>query len=74
MTLRTGDEAPLDRWAQTRHEVATKVVAMTDRMTRMAALKSPLGQGVRNIAVALLGNVPPIRSSVARSLAELDVR
>lgn len=70
--LRGGDQAVLDEWAAERHRVAAGVVAMTDRMTRMATLTSPLGQSLRNAAVALLGHIPPLRAAAARRLAELD--
>ncbi len=72
--LRGGDEAVLDRWAADRHKVAAGVVAMTDRMTRMATMRSPVGQSLRNVAVALLGHIPPVRAAAARRLAELDAR
>ena len=39
-TLKDGDEARLDAWASERHQVAVDVVALTDRMTRMATMKS----------------------------------
>jgi len=51
-TLRDGDEARLDAWAAQRHKVASDVVKLTDRMTRVATMKSPTGQALRNIAVA----------------------
>lgn len=73
-TMLDHDETRLDVWAATRHRVATEVVAMTDRMTRMATLKSPFGQSLRNAAIGLFGHVPPLRASVARTLAELDAR
>ena len=72
--LRGGDQAVLDRWAADRHRIAAEVIAMTDRMTKMATLTSPLGQSVRNAAVALLGHMPPVRAAAARRLAELDAR
>jgi 2-polyprenyl-6-methoxyphenol hydroxylase-like FAD-dependent oxidoreductase len=68
------DDAVLDEWARARHRIATDVVAMTDRMTRMATMTSPVGQALRNAAVALFGHLPPVRSAVARRLAELDAR
>jgi 2-polyprenyl-6-methoxyphenol hydroxylase-like FAD-dependent oxidoreductase len=68
------DERELDEWAAARHRVATDVVSMTDRMTRMATMKSPLGQSLRNAAVELLGHVPPLRAAMARKLAELEIR
>ena len=72
--LRGGDEAVLDRWAADRHQIAAGVVAMTDRMTKMATMRSPVGQSLRNAAVALLGHIPPVRAAAARRLAELDAR
>ncbi len=73
-TLADGDEARLDEWAAARHRIATDVVALTDRMTRMATMKSPLGQSLRNAAIAFAGHVPPVRAAIARTLAELDAR
>jgi 2-polyprenyl-6-methoxyphenol hydroxylase-like FAD-dependent oxidoreductase len=70
-TLRDGDEARLDAWAAQRHKVASDVVTLTDRMTRVATMKSPTGQALRNIAVAFAGHLPPVRAAVARTLAEL---
>jgi 2-polyprenyl-6-methoxyphenol hydroxylase-like FAD-dependent oxidoreductase len=73
-TLQDGDEARLDAWAAQRHKVASDVVTLTDRMTRLATMKSPTGQALRNIAVAFAGHLPPVRAAVARTLAELDAR
>jgi 2-polyprenyl-6-methoxyphenol hydroxylase-like FAD-dependent oxidoreductase len=73
-TLHDGDEARLDAWAAQRYKVATDVVTLTDRMTRVATMKSPTGQALRNIAVAFAGHLPPVRAAVAKTLAELDAR
>ena len=73
-TLRDGDEARLDAWAVQRNKVASDVVTLTDRMTRVATMKSPTGQTLRNIAVAFVGHLPPVRAAVAKTLAELDAR
>ena len=73
-TLKDGDDARLDAWATKRHQVAVDVVALTDRMTRMATMKSATGQTLRNIAVAFAGHLPPVRAALAKSLAELDAR
>jgi 2-polyprenyl-6-methoxyphenol hydroxylase-like FAD-dependent oxidoreductase len=73
-TLRDGDEARLDAWAAQRHKVASDVVTLTDRMTRMATMKSPTGQALRNVAVAFAGHLPPVRAAVAKTLAELGAR
>jgi len=70
-TLAGGDEARLDAWAAQRHRVARDVVALTDRMTRVATMKSPTGKALRNVAVMFAGHLPPVRAAVARTLAEL---
>jgi 2-polyprenyl-6-methoxyphenol hydroxylase-like FAD-dependent oxidoreductase len=73
-TLQDGDETRLDAWAAQRHKVASDVVTLTDRMTRVATMKSPTGQALRNAAVAFAGHLPPVRAAVANTLAELDAR
>jgi 2-polyprenyl-6-methoxyphenol hydroxylase-like FAD-dependent oxidoreductase len=73
-TLKDGDDARLDAWAAARHRIATDVVATTDRMTRMATLKSGLGRSLRNVAFAFAGHLPPVRTALANTLAELETR
>jgi 2-polyprenyl-6-methoxyphenol hydroxylase-like FAD-dependent oxidoreductase len=73
-TLQDGDEARLDAWARKRHQIAADVVAFTDRMTRMATLKSRAAQTVRNLAVASAARLPPVRAALANALAELNTR
>ena len=72
-TLQDGDQARLDSWAARRHKVASDVVTLTDRMTRLATMKSPTGQALRNVAVAFAGHLPPVRAAVAKTLAELAI-
>jgi 2-polyprenyl-6-methoxyphenol hydroxylase-like FAD-dependent oxidoreductase len=71
-TLADGDDARLDIWSGKRHRVAADVVKFTDRMTRMATIKSATQQSLRNMAIALAGRMPPVRAALARRLAELD--
>ena len=73
-TLRDGADARLDVWARERHRVASDVVAMTDRITRLATMKSHAGQALRNMAIAFAGHLPPVRAALARNLAELNTR
>jgi 2-polyprenyl-6-methoxyphenol hydroxylase-like FAD-dependent oxidoreductase len=73
-TLQDGDETRLESWAVRRHKIASDVVALTDRMTRVATMKSPTGQALRNMAVAFFGHLPWVRAAVAKTLAELDAR
>jgi 2-polyprenyl-6-methoxyphenol hydroxylase-like FAD-dependent oxidoreductase len=64
-----GDHRGLDIWADKRHQVATQVVALTDRMTRVATMKSPTARALRDAAVAVVGHIPQVRSALARTLA-----
>jgi len=73
-TVKGGDPAQLDAWAAKRQRVAEEVVAMTDRMTRVATMRSGLCKTVRNAAISFAGHIPPVRAAIARKLAELDAR
>ena len=73
-TLADSDETRLDVWARARHRVAEDVVAMTDRMTRMATLHSSFRRGVRNVLLGWAGQVPFVRQKLATQLAELGAR
>jgi 2-polyprenyl-6-methoxyphenol hydroxylase-like FAD-dependent oxidoreductase len=68
------DEAVLDTWAADRHKIAEDVVALTDRMTRMATLRSPAGRALRNVAIGFAGHIPAIGRALARNIAELNNR
>jgi hypothetical protein len=50
------------------------MVALTDRMTRVAMMKSPTGQALRTAAIAFAGHFPFVRSAVAKTLAEAQKR
>ena len=52
-TLRDGNEQRVDAWAKERHKVATEVVALTHRLTRLATMKSGPGQAMRNAALEI---------------------
>jgi 2-polyprenyl-6-methoxyphenol hydroxylase-like FAD-dependent oxidoreductase len=49
-------------------------VDLTDRLTRLATLSSPVLKFVRNIAVELLGSLPFAQHAMAGTLAELSHR
>jgi 2-polyprenyl-6-methoxyphenol hydroxylase-like FAD-dependent oxidoreductase len=70
--LRGESEALLDEWSRKRHAVAEDVVATTDRLTRLATMKSGVGRSVRNALIGFFGKLPPLQSALARKLAELD--
>jgi 2-polyprenyl-6-methoxyphenol hydroxylase-like FAD-dependent oxidoreductase len=68
------NEIMLDEWAAARHRIASEVVSLTNRMTRIAKLKSPAAKGLRNLAVSFAGHLPPVREALARTLAEIENR
>jgi 2-polyprenyl-6-methoxyphenol hydroxylase-like FAD-dependent oxidoreductase len=66
------EERRLDEWAAQRHQIAEGVVTLTDRLTRIATLRSPLSRALRNAALVFAGHVPPLTGALARNIAELD--
>ncbi|MGZ5198388.1 MAG: FAD-dependent oxidoreductase [Telluria sp.] len=72
-TLRTGTLDALDRYAAQRRQVALEVVALTDRMTRLATI-APLLRPLRNFLLRTLMQSPALRRQVARRLAGLVYR
>ena len=68
------DESRLDEYEQTRRPVAERVVAFTDRMTRMGTLRSPQSRAVRNAAIRVIGRIPALRRRLATELSGLRNR
>ncbi len=68
---RGGNGRQLDAWASKRHEVASGVVSLTDRLTKTATMKSGVGRVFRNIGMTIAGSLPPVRAAMALRLAEL---
>ncbi|MGF1426601.1 FAD-dependent monooxygenase [Kitasatospora sp. LaBMicrA B282] len=63
----------LDDYEARRRPVALRVVAFTDRMTRMATATGAK-RAVRNAVLPLLSRIPAVQRKLARELAELDYR
>ncbi|WP_405924391.1 FAD-dependent oxidoreductase [Streptomyces sp. NBC_00035] len=63
----------LDGYEARRRPVAQRVVAFTDRMTRMATTRNPLARVARNAALPLLGHTA-MPKKLATELAELNYR
>jgi len=64
----------LDGYEAQRRPVAQRVVAFTDRMTKMGTTRSPAVRGARNAVLPLLGRIPAFRTKLATELAELNYR
>ncbi|HEY3173716.1 MAG TPA: FAD-dependent monooxygenase [Thermoanaerobaculia bacterium] len=68
------DESRLEQYERARRPVAERVVAFTDRMTRMATLRTPRARAVRSAVVGLIGRIPAFRRWLAMELSELRNR
>jgi len=64
----------LDEYERTRRSVAERVVAFTDRMTRVATLRGHGARSLRNGAIRVIGRIPPARRRLAMDLAGLRNR
>ena len=72
-SVRTSSTAPLERYEQTRRPVALRVVAVADRMTRLATL-GPLLRPLRNLVFWLVARSKAARQRFALQLAGLSAR
>lgn len=68
-----GDEAALDRYGQQRRPAARQIVALADRLTRMATLPRPL-RPWRNAILAAMSTLAPVRRRLAWQLSGLVYR
>lgn len=72
--LASQDPGALDGYEARRRPVALRVVALTDRMTRVATTRNPAVRAVRNALLPLLLRIPALRDRLAAELAELGYR
>lgn len=63
----------LDDYSDSRRPIAKDVVAMTDRLTRLATLPRA-ARPIRNTVIGILGRVPSVRVALARRLSGLVYR
>src|SRR5919206_1059048 len=63
----------LDSYERERRPVAREVVSTTDRLTRLATLRSPLARRLRNAGLQLAGRTDSLPRRLAINLAELDI-
>ncbi|MCY0927200.1 FAD-dependent monooxygenase [Streptomyces sp. H27-H1] len=72
--LAAGTSEALDAYEARRRPVALRVVALTDRMTRIATTRNPALRAVRNTLLPVLARVPALNRRLATELAELNYR
>lgn len=65
-------EDSLAAYERQRRPAARRVIALTDRMTRMATLRSPVLRGIRNTGIGAVLRSPRMRLALARRIAQLD--
>ena len=63
----------LDEYSAARRPIAKDVVAITDRLTRLATLPRAV-RPLRNAAISIIGRVPSVRRALARRLSGLVYR
>lgn len=68
-----GNTAALDAYGQARRPVAQQVVALADRLTRLATVRPRLRE-LRNTLLAMLSKLPPVRRQLAWRLSGLVYR
>jgi 2-polyprenyl-6-methoxyphenol hydroxylase-like FAD-dependent oxidoreductase len=68
-----GPEARLDEYAAARRPIALQVIALTDRLTRLATMPRAL-RPVRNAALKVLGHLPWVTRALASRLSGLVYR
>jgi 2-polyprenyl-6-methoxyphenol hydroxylase-like FAD-dependent oxidoreductase len=71
--LAGGPEARLDEYAAARRPIALQVIALTDRLTRLATMPAAL-RPARNAALRLLGHLPWVTRALASRLSGLVYR
>lgn len=62
----------LDSYERARRPAARRVIALTDRMTRLATVRNPLLRRVRNAAIGTALHSPRVQAALARRIAQLD--
>jgi 2-polyprenyl-6-methoxyphenol hydroxylase-like FAD-dependent oxidoreductase len=68
-----GAESALDDYSAARRPIAQEVIAMTDRLTRLATMPRA-ARPVRNSAIGLAGRTPQVRRALAMRLSGLVYR
>jgi 2-polyprenyl-6-methoxyphenol hydroxylase-like FAD-dependent oxidoreductase len=71
--LAGGPNSRLDEYAAARRPIAMQVIALTDRLTRLATMPRAV-RPARNAALKLLGHLPLVTRALATRLSGLVYR
>jgi len=68
-----GDTGALDAYSAQRRPVAGQIIALADRLTRMATVRPGL-RGLRNLLLSVVSRLPAVRRQLAWRLSGLVYR
>lgn len=68
------EEAYLERYEALRRPAALQVLALADRLTRMATVAGAPQRTLRNLALRIADHLPPLRTKLAMNLSGLSRR
>jgi 2-polyprenyl-6-methoxyphenol hydroxylase-like FAD-dependent oxidoreductase len=68
-----GSEVLLESYQNEREPVATELLEMTNRMTKMAKTRNPLIQKIRNRVVPFIAGTEAVQQKVMRGIAEVNI-
>jgi hypothetical protein len=71
VTSGAADPSVLDGYDRERRVAATAVLAFTDRMTRVASLRSAPARALRNLALRTLTRSPAVRAAITLQVTGL---
>jgi hypothetical protein len=71
VTSGAADPSVLDGYDRERRAAATAVLAFTDRMTRVASLRSAPARALRNLALPTLTRIPAVRAAITLQVTGL---
>lgn len=72
--LQGKDDKILNQWEEKRLNIAKSVVQLTDRLTRVMTVSSPVLQCLRNMVIRTFVRFPYVQCAIAEKLSELDNR
>ncbi|HEV7274676.1 MAG TPA: FAD-dependent monooxygenase [Devosiaceae bacterium] len=67
--IEKGSDEPLEAYATKRRRAAAEVLAMTDRLTRVATIANPAWRWARNRLIGASGSFPAAKRYIANTLA-----
>ncbi|MFP3393666.1 hypothetical protein SB782_33365, partial [Brevibacillus sp. SIMBA_076] len=67
----SGDVTALDAYDRIRRRAAAEVVRLTDRITRVALVRSRTLRATRDAVIPVVAGIPPVGRGIARAVSGL---